>query len=168
MTTLEDFFVEGEDVYIDDDVRLFGNTRIIGGSLTVTGNITLDHNDETHANLTIKDGDLTAVLISLPAFRYCDTFSVEGSICIEDGIYLDGCNIDAYNIYTKSLYAEEVTVLFDILFEVGSLTELKCKRDCYIADECNFNGGGLTVDGIFQGYAYNFSDIYIGCGILQE
>lgn len=162
MTTLTNFFLANEDLYIDDDVRLIGNTRIIGGSLTVTGKITLVDDNKTHANLIINDGDLTAAEISLPEFRHCDNISVEGAICIEDGIFMDGCNVTAYNIYTKYLYAEEVTVLFDILFETGSVRELVCSRDCYIENECDFNGGGLRVDGKFEGYAYNVGVLSIG------
>lgn len=168
MTTLTNFFLANEDVHIDDDVRMIGETRIVGGSLIVTGNITLDHDNKTHANIIITDGDLTASAISLPAFRCCDTIYVEGSICVEDGIYLDGCNVTAYNIYTKYLYTEEVTVLFDILFTTGSVKELKCNRDCYIEVECDFKGGGLTVDGKFEGYAYNIGEISIGRGIESK
>lgn len=162
MTTLEDFFVEGEDVYIDGDIRIVDNARIIGGSLTVKGNIILDH-----ANLTIKDGDLTAWEISS---KHCDNISVEGSICTDYGIYVPGCIIDAYNIYTTCLNAGRIKVLFDILFVTGNLKELYCERDCYIEEMCNLNNGILLVAGKFQGaYVYNINNMSIGCGsFLQE
>lgn len=161
MTTLEDFFVEGEDVYIEDDVRLIGNTRIIGGSLTVNGNITLDCDKETHCSLKIKDGDLAAWTISS---KHCDNISVEGSIYVNYSIYMDGCNIKAYHIYTTCLHAKSVHVLFDILFTTGNVIELYCERDCYIETVCNFNNGTLQVDGKFRGCASNVNTMLIGCG----
>lgn len=161
MTTLTNFFLANEDLYIDDDVRLIGETRIVGGSLTVTGKITLDHDDKTHANLIIKDGDLTAYEI---LSKHCDNISVEGSIYVNYGIYVFGCNIDAYNIYTTCLNADGVTVSFDILFTTGNLIELYCKRDCYIETVCNFNNGALQVDGKFCGCASNVNTMLIGCG----
>ena len=159
--TFEDLILDGEDLFLEGDIIIYGKLEMKNANLIVSGDLTISCND----NVEIENGDIIVsggltlnsdinikgVNISCNCLHYCDIDILDGDIWVNDD--LEGCTIisDGNIEVGGNSDVDDITCLNYLVTGDNVSSNINASQDIYILgdnDSTDLTARDILINGI--------------------